>query len=43
VEDDDADKPDDSDNELELRICTDSSDNDVEELRNSLPSDDEEK
>jgi hypothetical protein len=41
VEDDDDDESDDSDDEFELRICTDSSGDDVEELRNSLPSDDE--
>jgi hypothetical protein len=32
---------DDSDDEFELRTCTDSSDDDVEELPNSLSSDDE--
>jgi hypothetical protein len=37
----DDDESDDSDDEFELRICIDSSDDDAEELRNGLLSDDE--
>jgi hypothetical protein len=40
AEDDDNDS-DDSDDEFELRMCTDNSGDGVEELRNSLPSGDE--
>jgi hypothetical protein len=41
AEDDDNDESDDSDNEFELQMCTDSSNDGVKELWNSLPSDDE--
>jgi hypothetical protein len=41
AEDHDGDELDDSEDEFELRICTDSSEENVEELRNSRPSDDE--
>jgi hypothetical protein len=36
-----SDESGDSDDEFELQMCTDSSDDDVEELWNNLPSDDE--
>jgi hypothetical protein len=41
AEDDDDNESDDSDDEFEFRMCTDSSDDNVEELQNSLPCDDE--
>jgi hypothetical protein len=43
IKDEDNDESDDSDGEFELRICTDSSDDDVQELRDSpeLESNDE--
>jgi hypothetical protein len=43
AEENDDDESDDSGDEFELQMCTDSSDNDVEELQNSLPSEYEDK
>jgi hypothetical protein len=43
AENDDSDELDDSNDEFELRMCTISSDDDVEELRNRLLFDDEDK
>jgi hypothetical protein len=42
-DDDESDESDDSDGEFELRMCTDSSDDDIQEFRNGpdLESDDE--
>jgi hypothetical protein len=41
AEGDDRDESDKADDEFELRMCIDSRNDDVEELQNSLPSDDE--